>query len=873
MPKTCMWLGEAPLAQHAGGKAANLARVAAMGLSTPESFVVTRAALASFLHETRLQARVSRWLASQPHDDAAFRRLSEEVLATPIPASLREEIARYAEPLLASADHGLAVRSSAVCEDSTRASFAGIFESHLCVRSLGALWRCLQQCWCAAWSPGALSYARRMGMAIASDAMAVLVQETLAPDCAGVAFTADPVTGNPWRLVVNSTFGLLADAIDGRAAADRYVLDWDGGAIVEQQVADKPYTLRPASEGVESKAVPLDMANASSLDAATLETVRAAALAVDRAFDMRMDVEWALTGDRLTIVQARPITALPDFFPYTLSEQDAQRTWHRSLRYWYVPAEVGGEVVAPLFRHIWDAEMWKRAVPEGLPLLSRDCEERDFNGHRYCTEGWSGISPDFFDILEARGEQARLDEILLGSERRLDEIEPRLRRTWDEGKREALESVDVIRAEVARTHAARDLIEPLLGRIGFPPEGNVMGYGAPQSLGALCERMLRRFVREHLSEFPVDELLRGLPSYSHVRVAAAQAFGRSIREAAALEALDSLPMDAVVPTLSKRGVAANFLRELESFCWTFGQCPPSWKDRPPMWTTGSAAWADFSTEILVTIKKAAQGQSRAIEAIQRENRRTRDTAEARILQALPQALRPRLRKLLEWARFWIPVLDDRLWVGGCDHLSRYELLWRVGERLTREGVLEGPHHVFLLRREDLERFRSGAPAELRAAYLANRAEYEKNKRLTAPPHLGAALPSVPAMETPPGDQVVAGATRELTGVGRSPGRTRGRARVAAGLSPAFLDGLTGEHILVCLEDLPFRVDWLAIFLAVRGLVAATDCGAGLHHAAQIARECGVVYVELPREAAVRIADGMLIELDGGEGRVTLVHPD
>ena len=66
------------------------------------------------------------------------------------------------------------------------------------------------------------------------------------------------------------------------------------------------------------------------------------------------------------------------------------------------------------------------------------------------------------------------------------------------------------------------------------------------------------------------------------------------------------------------------------------------------------------------------------------------------------------------------------------------------------------------------------------------------------------------------------------------------------------------------------MDWLAIFLVAKGLVAADNCGAGLHHAIQIARECGVVYVELSKESVRQIADNALIELDGRAGLVTIL---
>ena len=114
--------------------------------------------------------------------------------------------------------------------------------------------------------------------------------------------------------------------------------------------------------------------------------------------------------------------------------------------------------------------------------------------------------------------------------------------------------------------------------------------------------------------------------------------------------------------------------------------------------------------------------------------------------------------------------------------------------------------------------------------------------------------------------------KELVGIGRTVGKIQGHAKVASGLPAAFLDKLTDHDILVCLEEIPFRVDWLAIFLVAKGLVAADNCGAGLHHAMQIARECGIVYVELSKELVREIPDNALIELDGRKGLVSILAP-
>lgn len=875
----CLPLDQPVSLDQTGGKAANLARVSSLGLAIPNSFVITTAAVNYFLKDTGLHERITRYLAeltSQRRDrqNAAYEVLCQEVMAADIPHGLREEIASHAQPLLSGAPHGLAVRSSACCEDLDHASFAGIFKSFLCIRSEHDLSDRIKQCWCSCWKPQAIAYADRMGLTLAPHSMAVLVQETLYPDRSGVIFTADPLTGNPWRFSVNATFGFLQAAVDGQAVADCYQVEWNTGKTVDQSIATKTTSLRPGDAGLETERIDSSRAAQSSLEEKTLQLLWSTAAVIEQAFNKPMDIEWVMQSDLLTIVQARPITALPQFFPHTLAKQDAQFTWSLSSPYWYVPAEVGGALVAPLFRHIWDAEMWRRPVPDGLDLLSRACREQDFNGYRYTTDGWSGVSGNWLDILVERGEEQELQRICESTEQRLDEIEVELRTDWEQGKQRILDASRHSRERILATETARELISPLLQQIEFDPRGNYMGYGAPQSLGTLCERMLKRFLQQQLAGFPVERLVMGLPSYSYVRLAAAQHIGRLISEKPVREALQTMPLEDVIPFLMDHAVGDVFLQQFEEFCWNYGQCPPSWRNRPPMWTTGTPAWADFSTELLVTIKKAMQGNSRDIELVQSTNRKIRQEAAEQARQQLPASLLHRFNKLLDWASFWFPILDDRLWMGGRQHLTRYELLWQVATRLTAEGVIDHAEEIFMLGRDDLLHYEEDAAFDLRSAFLTNRAEYAKNKRLSPPPWIGkspAASTALPTRDTnSPRNTSPVTTYIELPGTGRSPGTIQGRARVASGLSAAFLDKLTDQDILVCLEEIPFRVDWLAIFLVARGLVAATNCGAGLHHALQIARECGVVYVELPDERVEQIADNALIELDGSTGLVTIL---
>lgn len=199
-----------------GGKAANLARALAMGFPVPHGFVLPRRALSAFLRANGLAAPVSACLESYSRTEWAeqnrrYESICAEVMAAPVPGDIREKVEPEALRVLDSALAGLAVRSSGVCEDSDKAGFAGLYESTLGVLTLDAFWQSVRRCWCSSWAPKIAAYAKRMEVVLPLDAMAVLVQPVVAAENSGVVFTADPLTGDPRRFVLNATFGLACE--------------------------------------------------------------------------------------------------------------------------------------------------------------------------------------------------------------------------------------------------------------------------------------------------------------------------------------------------------------------------------------------------------------------------------------------------------------------------------------------------------------------------------------------------------------------------------------------------------------------------------------------------------------------------------------
>ena len=203
----------------------------------------------------------------------------------------------------------LVARSSAVGEDSEQASFAGQHLTRLNLRSESELLDAVCAVWDSARSPSALAYRERLRLP-REPRMAVVVQELVDADCAGVLFSRDPINGSDER-VIEAAWGLGEAVVAGLVTPDRFRLRRDG-AVVERIEGVKDVAVRIDPEGgTRQTEVPAATARALCLDDAQLTALQALALRCEEVFGGSHDLEWAFAGDRLYLLQRRTLTALP----------------------------------------------------------------------------------------------------------------------------------------------------------------------------------------------------------------------------------------------------------------------------------------------------------------------------------------------------------------------------------------------------------------------------------------------------------------------------------------------------------------------------------------------------------------------------------
>lgn len=300
-----------------GSKMANLGEVAnVVRLTVPAGFVITGRAYQLLLEHNDLQPEIDRLIQTSDSDEPAeIFRLSSElqqlVVNAEVPAELGDTIESAYEDLAAAAGGrpSVALRSSAVGEDSPEASFAGQYATELNLRPEHLL-DAYRQVVASKYTPQAMQY--RLQRGLRDDRLAMCVGCTVMVDAqaGGVAYTANPGDPGDDRVVVSSTLGLPKSVVDGRFAADQFILSRERPPrILERRIADKRarLVLDPA-EGVAREEVPRAERDRASLSDEQAARVASAALDLEAHYGLPQDVEWAIDGaGGLVVLQSRPL--------------------------------------------------------------------------------------------------------------------------------------------------------------------------------------------------------------------------------------------------------------------------------------------------------------------------------------------------------------------------------------------------------------------------------------------------------------------------------------------------------------------------------------------------------------------------------------
>ena len=308
-----------------GGKSSALGELISAGIPVPPGFALSTSAFRGFVEEAGLDGMIAAETSRMSPGDvdsvgAASHAISQAMRFAPVPDAVRDEVARrYAElgEEAGVAEPPVAVRSSALGEDSQDATFAGQQETYLWVRGADHVCDAVRDCWVSLYSPPAISYRARLGSGAEEPAMGVAIQLMVDAEVSGVLFTCNPVSGDPSMVAVNASWGLGLAVVGGEVTPDDYLVSKVTREVVREHVHSKDVQYVPdaAGRGAVRVEVPEERRGIPCIDAPALEALVDVAGRIERYFGSHQDVEWVIArgGElpaSLFVVQSRPVTAV-----------------------------------------------------------------------------------------------------------------------------------------------------------------------------------------------------------------------------------------------------------------------------------------------------------------------------------------------------------------------------------------------------------------------------------------------------------------------------------------------------------------------------------------------------------------------------------
>jgi len=305
-----------------GGKALNLGDLIKNNFNIPKGFILTTDAYTYFIERNNLDIKITDLLERLNFSDSKnVEEISKKIQIIfekgEIPKDLVDEIKDDFNTI---SGENFVVRSSAIGEDSEKASFAGQYESYLNLKTLKEILHHIKKCYASLWSNRALNYRKKNGIPHNDTKIAVIVQEMVPAKSAGVLFTFNPITSEKSEILIESNFGLGESVMAGICSPDQFIIKKNSQKkqkkfeIIGKKIGKKEYVVNPNKRdeacGIETIKLSEEAALKASLSDEEILTLSKLGMEIEALFKKPQDIEWAIDEKkRISILQSRPITS------------------------------------------------------------------------------------------------------------------------------------------------------------------------------------------------------------------------------------------------------------------------------------------------------------------------------------------------------------------------------------------------------------------------------------------------------------------------------------------------------------------------------------------------------------------------------------
>lgn len=839
-----------------GGKGMSLAKMANAGFPVPGGFHVTTAVYRAFVKANELQQKIITALRTvDPNLPATLESTSTSIreLFTQgeIPPEIKEAILGAYEAS-GSSKKSVAVRSSATAEDLPEASFAGQQETYLNICSEEALLEAVKKCWASLWTARAIAYRIKNNIDQNTIALAVVVQEMVNAEAAGILFTANPMNGKRDEVVINAAWGLGEAIVGGLVSPDMIVAEKATGKVKQMDVAEKTVITVTTVAGTEEK--PLNEARRKSqvLKEAQISELVGMASRIEEFFGKPQDIEWCHANDRFYIVQSRPIT--------TLSEEATITEWPRpNSKAMYARGSLAEHLpnaVSPLFGTLGLRAVNKSTAELGdvmnMDLLEAEYQYRVVNGYVYmgflmnARFMWSMVKLSFTGLKYMLSQ---------GTER------------WHEAQ---AVFVNVIAAWVRKqvgSLSPSELLEGVLAVMCAAGKYYTVIQAGTLPTASTSEIIFTRVYKmvSRKGEPDAPTMLFGLETVPLRAEKSLFDLGKWIRERPALrnytlhattdELVAALKADSTPEAITANDwdeLKSRFEKHLDEFGRTSYEY--DFMNPTPAETPGT---------ILEAVKMYVEGRGNDPYVRQHESVEKREQTVQKIRNRFKLIPNRWFNKALKWAMDSGPAREDSIANMGMGHTVVRRMLGELGTRFAVNGAIENADDIYWLVEDEVNELasmleRSEKLPDYSSKVPARKTEWRKQMKLVAPPMLPTT--SRWAKMIPWNKENVSG--NVIKGLGASAGKVTAPACVLFG--PEDFYRMKQGSVLVAVTTTPA---WTPLFTMASAVV--TDIGGPLSHSSIVAREYGIPAVLATGIGTRRIKDGQTLTVDGAEGKVYL----
>ncbi|NMC58854.1 MAG: phosphoenolpyruvate protein kinase [Candidatus Methanofastidiosa archaeon] len=855
-----------------GNKALNISLLQAQGFSIPNGFVVTTETYNKFLSENGFKEKISEILKLTKFEyKKSVAETSKYIQELIISGKIEKSVQKGIEKTISKDKKTRlwAVRSSALAEDLTEASFAGQQDSFLNVNTKDVIDH-IKLCWASYWNERAITYRHNTKIPHLDGGMAVIVQAMIDSNSAGVMFTADPITGDRDKIVIESSWGLGESIVSGIVSPDMFTVDKKSKSILERKISNKTKGIFQS----ENRSVTLDIDGSKKLISSLTdeEIIFLANLGekIESYFNTPQDIEWAVSNDGVYILQSRGITTI---------EKD-QTLWTRgySDEYW-------ADVTSPLFFSLLGENLSNYVFKEGAKIMGyKELRDKDLlrlhKGHVYfnaqALEDVFTYNPkigrtkellNYFPKTEQEriaNADAKLFKRIL-AEVRVAILDPdgKISSTdgaylrWANDYLNYLKDFDQLDLKKLSDEELQEQFVNL--RAKFLKHNRLIRYGmVTHSIGS--NLILKRWLTDWLGDksgILYSKLITGLPDNKTI-----------ITNIEMSKLAKELKKNKIAYKKIKKLSASDFLNELNTdesmrdFASKFNQFMREYGHRSHTREIYYPRWCDDPSLVTEVLKSLVDSNEVDLEQIENIKIEERLKAEVEILEAVSKTnlgiiKKPIFGKVLNYAQRYLIFRENQRFYLDHELTRERRIFIEYGRRFLEREIIDSYMDIFFFSKEEIFAIAKGDMFIDKDTIKKRKEEFEKYKNILPPKFLKGNIEFDDTVEKQDGLLKVAGTSS-------SPGIATGIIRVVETIRE--LPEVKDNEILVTSNTDP---GWTPVFSKIGGLI--TETGGILSHGAVVSREYSIPAVTAVSNATKIFKNGQKVKIDGNEGIIYILE--